>query len=167
MQVRVTLHRIQTIKITVLGSKGPKWVAMYQPPYKTVYRAELKKPRLVFIIRINRDILCCISYATYDMSHIIWYIWYVTYQWYDIICYISYVTYQIFAILKTLQKLAETTTGSPSKRICKGCWSSWKWNWETKLTNEISFWSKKGDFYKSLIHTSCQKVLLYLIYSVI
>jgi len=29
------------------GSKGPKWVAMYQPPYKTVYRAELKKPSLL------------------------------------------------------------------------------------------------------------------------
>lgn len=29
------------------GSKGPKWVAMYQPPYKSVYRAEIKKPNLI------------------------------------------------------------------------------------------------------------------------
>ena len=37
------------LNYTILGSKGPKWVAMYQPPYKTVYRAELKKPRIVLI----------------------------------------------------------------------------------------------------------------------
>ena len=72
---------------------------MYQPPYKTVYRAELKKPRFVLIVHLY---LFCKSERFHRLTYVM-----------DGVYDIGY--------MKTNDKFIETTTRSPNQGIRQSC----------------------------------------------